>query len=132
MDPNTTTPEALQEKIQQFHESANQAKTIGVETQAQIQQMKQDSMRQAFQILENMGVNPADPKSLADFMQNLEQVDPDAAELMQIALQGLFGDPADAPEQLSSDQAAAPLSMGQPPGSPPQMPPSLGPPGMGQ
>ena len=123
------SPEEIKNKIQKFMVESNQAKTASLQSKSSIEDARVQAMQQAFEVLKDAGVNPADPSSLAAFMQKLETIDPDAAEMMQNALSAIFGgEEAPAPGSVPPEAAPSPSDMmpGMPGG------PSLMPPGLGQ
>lgn len=105
--PEAQTPvtdeqsEALLRRIQDFNDSANQFQTQQTMNQQETEAMKQEAAAQALQILKDAGVNPADPRSIAEYLQQLEEQEPDMAQLVKQALYGIFGGgPQTAPEPL--------------------------------
>lgn len=125
------SPDEIKNKIQQFMTDSNQAKTASIQSQSAIEDARTQAMQQAFEVLKEAGVNPADPSSLAEFMQKLESLDPDAAEMMQNALSAIFGGEEAAPPASVNPEMPPPPSdssiMPGLPGGPSLMPPGMRP-----
>lgn len=89
--------EDIQQLIQQFMVQSNQSRTQMLQSRAEMQNGQALTQKQALRMLESAGINPVDPSSFQRFLQNLEQTDPDAAELFRNALSSIF--PEEAPVQ---------------------------------
>lgn len=83
--------EALMQRIQAFNDAANQLQTQKTMNDQTIEANKTETIVQAFQVLKDLGINPADPKSISNYLVKLAEQEPDMAELMKKALYGIFG-----------------------------------------
>lgn len=103
MDPNAgpegadpslppMTPENIQELIRQFGDSANKSQTQILQSRAEMEGMGIDAKRKAMELLQSAGVNLSDPESFNNYIAQVEEADPDAAEMMKTALDSIFSD----------------------------------------
>lgn len=111
--PAASTPisdeqvESLLSKIQEFNDSANQFETQQTMNQQESEAMKEETIVQALQLLRDAGVNPSDPRSIAEYLQRLEEQEPDMAQIVKQALYSIFGG-APAPLQEPMVSSASP------------------------
>ena len=85
-----------------------------------LQEIKSSMIRAMFQILENAGVDPSNIESIRNFLQQLEQKDPDLAAIFEFAFNGLTrneelqspGVPLGPEQGLPIGQAVNPASPG--------------------
>lgn len=64
---------------------------------AGVEQKKREILGRFFQLLQEIGVDPADPQSVAEFTAMLEQQDPDLAILLEKMLATLAPEPIEQP-----------------------------------
>jgi len=72
---------------------------------------KNELIRSLFKMMQDAGVDPSDLEAISSFLQNLEQQNPDLAELFKTAFEGLTGQSAmvgSAPEQVPGAPMTAP------------------------
>jgi hypothetical protein len=77
------------EGVQNQERSLNSKKLMN---QNRLMEVKADLIRAMFRILQEAGVDPNNLQSIRDFLQKLEEQDPDLAEMFQIAFNGLAND----------------------------------------
>jgi hypothetical protein len=100
--------EVLLKRIQDFMDASNQLQTQQTMDQQELEASKAETVAKAIEILKSAGVNPADPRSIANYLQKLEEQEPDMAQLIKQALYGIFGGaPQDSQAQSSSMQPEA-------------------------
>jgi hypothetical protein len=81
--------------IDKRHEALNTRRGMAAN---QVESIKADFIGKLFDILRENGVNPADMGSVRDFLQKLEQTDPDLAELFEYGFTSLTEDPGLMPQ----------------------------------
>lgn len=98
------------------------AKTVSGQliSRNEISLMKKELIKDMFKILQQAGVDPGNPESVKAFLDQLEQSDPDLAEMFQVAFSGLTGldEGQDQGDQGDQDQGQGPSLMPGAPGGP--------------
>lgn len=83
--------EDLLQRIQGFNENANQLQTQIIMNKQIGESDRVAMIVKALEILQTLGVNPADPQAIAKFLMKLEEENPDMAEMAKKTLYGIFG-----------------------------------------
>lgn len=123
-------PEELMRRVQEFNDVANQLQTQQLMNKQESEARKSDTIIRALRILQDLGVNPADPESITKYLTRLAVEEPDMAEMTKGALYNIFGkNPEGEPVEESGamppgESGAMPsMGLGAAPPSPDALPP---------
>lgn len=76
----------LQRMVDDLKKKRGRIKTDSYMEQNKLSLFKTKMIKDFFKTLESMGVNPADPVSVSQFVQNMERQDPDLVRLLEMVL----------------------------------------------
>lgn len=100
MDPEKMMRADLDYKFQDVQSRNEQIQTEFDGERLKIQKFKGELLKKVFDSLRDLGVDPNDPTSVSQFLQKLEQQDPDLVALFESALEGLTPEePVETPQE---------------------------------
>ena len=111
----------LERKLSDVENQNNALETKKFISRNKLKNFKVEMVRDIFAMVQKLGVDPADPESIKNFLLSLEQQDPDLLLLFQTIFETLSPDgpsaiddlSGDAPMELEQEQPVAP-DMGAP------------------
>lgn len=112
----------LQELASKVEEAYQRFNSMRFMSQNKSEAEKIDFIKQAIQMLEDAGIDPNDPEQINNFISELEEMDPDLAEMFTTSFEALLGDEnAEKQEgQIATDMGEAPMASEEPEGQQPQ------------
>ena len=109
VEPSDEQKQALIQRIQDFNSQVNQLSTQQTMSQREMESNRAQTIVKALQVLMDVGVNPSDPQSITRYLLKLAAQEPDMAEMVKGALNGIFGGgPQPQPDQMQPPQPIAP------------------------
>jgi len=95
VDGDAVTPEMMNDLKARFEEVQNKSRSINSMKIMHGNKKREENIRIVQELLgkmESMGVDVSDQNSINEFIQSLEQLDPDLRELFENAFNGLMSD----------------------------------------
>lgn len=110
MDPEKMMRTDLDYKFQDVQNRNEQVQTEFDGEQLKIQKFKRELLKKVFDTLRDLGVDPNDPTSISQFLQKLEQQDPDLVTLFESALNGLTPNESGGQPELPQEESQGLMS----------------------